>query len=218
MTAEVVKDVVSTPAPPSAKELAAAEASLPKLNINVLPDAKTAELLMYSFPNCEPFSTVTIQDMAYKTVKVRVKASEWSTLLDMIPESTPTDRRLSATVEPVAVFTDRVIYGATGVMPVQEAAPPAGLALASAVAEPVEDVAEEPTCKPMPPASSMPFTVIITNIVVFVAVFACGYGGYKGGVMAANGQLAALKGGGYASLSARGVGPGTPGTPGTPGA
>jgi len=198
---DVLREVVSTPAPPTAEELAAADKSLPTLNINVLPDARTAQIMTYTSANDEcykPFQVITLQDMAFQTIKVRVKASEWDTFLEMIPASVPL-RRLSATAGHVsAVFADRVIYGATGAAPLQKAAPVVA-GVAAAVAAPAAGAAEveekKPTCKKMPPASSMPISVIITNIVVGAGILACGFGGYKGGEMFASHRVNAMKGG-----------------------
>merc|ERR1712129_200738 len=207
LTINHIKKAESTPRPPTAAELAAAEEKLPKLNI-VLPDATSASILTYtsmdkntSMTNtCQQhFQVITIQDAASQTASVKVTPSEWKRFVDMIPNAAPLPRRLaSATGDVSSVVADRVVYGPSGFAPPMAEAPAvgkeaAGAPAAAAGAPTAGRVSEAPSCKPMPPASSMPISVILTNIVLGVAVFACGFGGFKGGQMAASHQVSDVK-------------------------
>lgn len=190
MTSKTVKVAASTPAPPTAADLAAAAASLPRLNI-VAPGATSASILTYTPTNgtCnKPFRVITIQDSSFQTVTAKVKSSEWQTLMDMIPTAAPSSRRLAdRTGDVSSVVADRVVYGASGSAPPMAVAPAEGKAAAGTGAH--------KSCKPMPPASSTPISMILMNIVLGLLVFVCGYGGFKGGGMVAKQNAASSKAG-----------------------
>merc|ERR1719491_284259 len=109
VTAVASKIAVSTPAPPSAAELAEAEAKLPKLQVPIT--AASASVLTYESPDkCfTPFNWITLQDPTQNAVSVKIKESEWAELLAMIPFDA--GRRLAASPQ-ATVLVDRAVYGA----------------------------------------------------------------------------------------------------------
>jgi hypothetical protein len=153
--------VASTTAPPTLKEQKALDAALPRLNVNVDLQAKSASVLTFfpTDPNCSsPFNEVDIQDQNFQTISVSVKNSEWAKLLARIPS--PTRRLAIAGAEKASyVLTDRLVYGSSGSM----AAPP--------IPAPIVNVLAPTTpmpCRKVPAKVSNATTVFIINLILGV--------------------------------------------------
>lgn len=175
---------LTTPAA-TAEDIADMEAHLPRLNINVAADAKTASVLTFNAPNntCfTPFNVITLEDATFNPVTLKVTPSEWLSLLTMIPSS----RRLKEAAAPVAevswVLADRVTYGDSMMPPVAAAGVAAPPPAAGAAAAPIESEAApvEPACSPVP-AQSSPVDMLmgVLNIFLIVCVAAAAYGGFS---------------------------------------
>lgn len=192
--------VESTPAPPTAAELAAADAALPRLNIDLEKEAATASILYFApKDSCyKGFNMITLQDSSYTTISAKVKESEWQEFLSMVPlapltesemssdESVETSRRLEASfvaAKVADVYVDRVTY--TGSLVPTAPAVPGELAVPGAAQAPEVMATPAPVtttsllCTPVPDAVS-PEPMILA-IILGIAVFPCGYIGYRAG-------------------------------------
>jgi len=150
LTAQARQFQESTAAPPSAVEVAAMEARLPKLNASVTASSAAIQTFVSPDKCFMPFNWITLEDAANNPISVHVTLSEFKELQALIPSSG--SRRLSTDKVTATVYADRALYGAVPVT----VAP-----VAAAV----------PTCKPAAgKPASMTMTYILATLVVLAAL------------------------------------------------
>jgi len=168
----------STPAPPTAEEVEAQEAKLPRLNLNFAEDAKSASVLTFNSPNATgcfaPFNQITLEDSAFSMISTKVSAAEMDELLLMLPD--PEARRLeeAATAQVSAVQADRVTFAGAAL-----AAPAAAGAVGLGALAP--STTAEPKCTPVPRATANTLPVTIINLLLVGGAVAAGYFGFTTG-------------------------------------
>lgn len=166
--------VASTTRPPTAQEQKALDAKLPRLNVNVDLQAKSASVLTFfpKDPNCsKPFNAIDIQDAKFTTITVNVRPSDWAKLVASIPS--PKRRLASAVVEKAsAVLTDRLVYGRSGSM----AAPPIPVPTVNPLVSttPIQ-------CTPVPKKVSNATTVFVINMILGVVGIAAAVASFYAG-------------------------------------
>lgn len=180
---------MSTAAPPTADELAAAEAKLPKLNINqqvAAAGSASASVLQFTSPadQCfKPFNIITLEDATFRPLNIRLKAAEFYQLENMLPALGSAGRLLSSmetTPGLAAVQVDRVSYAPSAAAAApsamqKNAAVPAAAPTASPVVQPAVP------CTPVPPVHAFSFLSMLMNVILFFSIFGAGYGGWIGG-------------------------------------